>query len=66
MSDTNSRLVYSTASGFVPEPTAKAASASPFPDDGIVRLRRENKGRKGAGRSRAACSFPPRRGMLRW
>jgi len=31
MSDTNSRLVYSTASGFVPEPTAKAASASPFP-----------------------------------
>ena len=49
MSDTNSRLVYSTASGFVPEPTAKAASASPFPDDGIVRLRRENKGRKGAG-----------------
>lgn len=49
MSDTNSRLVYSTASGFVPEPTTKAASASPFPDDGIVRLRRENKGRKGAG-----------------
>ena len=50
MSDPNSRLVYSTASGFVPESSNKTpASASPFPDDGVVRLRRENKGRKGAG-----------------
>lgn len=50
MSDPNSRLVYSTASGFVADTTNPApASASPFPDDGVVRLRRENKGRKGAG-----------------
>jgi translation initiation factor 1 len=50
MSDPNSRLVYSTDSGFVAETTPKnTTSASPFPMDGIVRLRRENKGRKGAG-----------------
>ena len=50
MSDANSRLVYSTASGFVAEPTGPTPTApSPFPSDGIVRLRRENKGRKGAG-----------------
>lgn len=50
MSDPNSRLVYSTDSGFVAETNKPAASsASPFPQDGIVRLRRENKGRKGAG-----------------
>lgn len=50
MSDPNSRLVYSTASGFVADTTNPApVSASPFPDDGVVRLRRENKGRKGAG-----------------
>ncbi|MGL5949087.1 MAG: translation initiation factor [Aeromonas sp.] len=48
-SDPNSRLVYST-DGQVPtaqrQPTT---SASPFNDDGVVRLRRESKGRKGAG-----------------
>lgn len=50
MSDPNSRLVYSTDSGFVAETNKPVAgSASPFPQDGIVRLRRENKGRKGAG-----------------
>ena len=50
MSDPNSRLVYSTDSGFVADSTKPtASSASPFPQDGIVRLRRENKGRKGAG-----------------
>ena len=48
MTDPNSRLVYSTATGIIKESEA-ATSASPFPQDGIVRLRRENKGRKGAG-----------------
>lgn len=46
--DANSRLVYSTDRGPIDEPTTPT-SASPFPDDGVVRIRRETKGRKGAG-----------------
>ncbi|MGL5285497.1 translation initiation factor 1 (eIF-1/SUI1) [Aeromonas sp. RU39B] len=46
--DSNSRLVYSTDGGHVAQDAAPT-NASPFPDDGIVRLRRETKGRKGAG-----------------
>ena len=48
MTDPNSRLVYSTATGIIKE-SAAATSASPFPLDGVVRVRRETKGRKGAG-----------------
>ena len=43
----NSRLVYSTDSGRIKEP-AKAESFDGS-DDGIVRLHRETKGRKGKG-----------------
>ncbi|MFR9719644.1 translation initiation factor [Aeromonas diversa] len=46
--DANSRLVYSTDRGPIDQPTLTPA-ASPFPDDGVVRIRRETKGRKGAG-----------------
>ena len=46
--DNNSRLVYSTDGGMIKESTP-AQSASPFPADGVVRIRRETKGRKGAG-----------------
>lgn len=48
MTDPNSRLVYSTATGVIKE-TAPQGQASPFAQDGIVRVRRETKGRKGAG-----------------
>lgn len=47
MADNNSRLVYSTDGQHLI--TQAEASASPFAADGIVRLRRETKGRKGAG-----------------
>ncbi len=57
----NSRLVYSTETGKVCPRCSKAASQcncktgkgktapkkSPFPDDGIVRIQRETRGRKG-------------------
>ncbi|MFM4717923.1 translation initiation factor [Aeromonas bivalvium] len=46
--DNNSRLVYSTDGGLIKE-QASPQSASPFPADGVVRIRRETKGRKGAG-----------------
>ncbi|UAK73806.1 translation initiation factor [Aeromonas enteropelogenes] len=46
--DNNSRLVYSTDGGMIKEQSAPQ-SASPFPTDGTVRIRRETKGRKGAG-----------------
>ncbi|KFN18039.1 translation initiation factor [Aeromonas bestiarum] len=46
--DNNSRLVYSTDGGIIKEQT-QSPSASPFPADGVVRIRRETKGRKGAG-----------------
>ncbi|MGE6108433.1 translation initiation factor [Aeromonas sobria] len=46
--DNNSRLVYSTDGGLIKE-QASPQSASPFPADGMVRIRRETKGRKGAG-----------------
>ncbi|NAZ62757.1 stress response translation initiation inhibitor YciH [Aeromonas caviae] len=46
--DNNSRLVYSTDGGMIKE-SAPAQHASPFPADGVVRIRRETKGRKGAG-----------------
>lgn len=43
----NSRLVYSTDGGRVKE--EKKPAATPPPSDGIVRLHRETKGRKGKG-----------------
>ncbi|WP_265452435.1 translation initiation factor [Aeromonas salmonicida] len=46
--DNNSHLVYSTDGGMIKEQT-QPQSASPFPQDGTVRIRRETKGRKGAG-----------------
>ncbi|MGY3856987.1 stress response translation initiation inhibitor YciH [Aeromonas intestinalis] len=46
--DNNSHLVYSTDGGMLKEQTAPQ-NASPFPTDGLVRIRRETKGRKGAG-----------------
>ncbi|MCF5770387.1 translation initiation factor [Aeromonas veronii] len=46
--DNNSRLVYSTDGGMIKEQSAPQ-STSPFPTDGTVRIRRETKGRKGAG-----------------
>ncbi|MGY3943022.1 translation initiation factor [Aeromonas tecta] len=46
--DNNNRLVYSTDGGIIKEQSAPQ-SASPFPTDGVVRIRRETKGRKGAG-----------------
>ena len=44
----NSRLVSGTAGGQIKEQNAPQSS-SPFPTDGVVRIRRETKGRKGAG-----------------
>ncbi|WHP33293.1 stress response translation initiation inhibitor YciH [Trabulsiella odontotermitis] len=46
MSDSNSRLVYSTETGRIDEP--KAAPARPK-GDGIVRIQRQTSGRKGKG-----------------
>ena len=46
MSDSNSRLVYSTESGRIDEP--KAAPERPK-GDGIVRIQRQTSGRKGKG-----------------
>lgn len=43
----NTRLVYSTDQGRIKEPDAVAAT--PDKGDGIVRLHRETKGRKGKG-----------------
>ncbi|MCD8547009.1 MAG: stress response translation initiation inhibitor YciH [Aeromonadaceae bacterium] len=47
MADSQSRLVYSTDGQHILQQAA--TSASPFANDGIIRLRRETKGRKGAG-----------------
>ncbi|MCC4263784.1 stress response translation initiation inhibitor YciH [Oceanimonas baumannii] len=44
-----SHIVFSTDPGWQPEQDNDRQQNSPFPDDGIVRLRRETKGRKGAG-----------------
>lgn len=46
MSDSNSRLVYSTESGRIDEP--KPAPERPK-GDGIVRIQRQTSGRKGKG-----------------
>ncbi|MFW0765702.1 stress response translation initiation inhibitor YciH [Trabulsiella odontotermitis] len=46
MSDSNSRLVYSTETGRIDEP--KAAPARPK-GDGTVRIQRQTSGRKGKG-----------------
>lgn len=46
MSDSNSRLVYSTETGRIDEP--KAAAERPK-GDGIVRIQRQTSGRKGKG-----------------
>ena len=46
--DNNSHLVYSTDGGMIKEQT-QPQSAPPPPTDGTVRIRRETKGRKGAG-----------------
>ena len=45
MSDNNSRLVYSTESGKITEKKVVSVTKG----DGIVRIRRETKGRKGKG-----------------
>lgn len=42
----NSTLVFSTESGRIKEP---AQTAAPIETDGIIRILRETKGRKGAG-----------------
>ncbi len=44
----NSKLVYSTESGKVQKESTKEQSSSP-PQDGIIRLMRQTKGRKGKG-----------------
>ncbi|MGL4733828.1 MAG: stress response translation initiation inhibitor YciH [Enterovibrio sp.] len=46
MSDENSRLVYSTQTGRI---TEQAAPQMPPKGDGIVRITRQTKGRKGKG-----------------
>lgn len=46
MTDSNSRLVYSTESGRIDEPKAKVECPK---GDGIVRIQRQTSGRKGKG-----------------
>ncbi|HGH4686120.1 stress response translation initiation inhibitor YciH [Enterobacter bugandensis] len=46
MTDSNSRLVYSTESGRIDEPKTKAERPK---GDGIVRIQRQTSGRKGKG-----------------
>lgn len=46
MSDSNSRLVYSTGTGRIDEPKVKAERPT---GDGIVRIQRQTSGRKGKG-----------------
>ncbi|MDY0416918.1 stress response translation initiation inhibitor YciH [Enterobacter sp. 170198] len=46
MTDSNSRLVYSTDSGCIDEPKAKVERPK---GDGIVRIQRQTSGRKGKG-----------------
>ncbi|VFS43602.1 translation initiation factor Sui1 [Enterobacter cancerogenus] len=46
MSDSNSRLVYSTDTGRIDEPREKAERPK---GDGIVRIQRQTSGRKGKG-----------------
>ncbi|PSJ47570.1 stress response translation initiation inhibitor YciH [Zobellella endophytica] len=43
------KLVYSTDPGWRADDGQATGTDSPFPADGLVRLRRETKGRKGAG-----------------
>lgn len=43
------KLVYSTDPNWQNSQDSSATSESPFPEDGVLRLRRETKGRKGAG-----------------
>ena len=45
----NTRLVYSTGGGRVQQPDKKASQAPP--SDGVVRISRQTKGRKGKGMS---------------
>ena len=52
-SRSNSRLVYSTDGGMIDE-SAPAQHAAPLPADGVVRIRRETKGRKGEPGSSAS------------
>ncbi|EOZ7524779.1 stress response translation initiation inhibitor YciH [Enterobacter quasiroggenkampii] len=46
MTDSNSRLVYSTDSGRIDEPKAKVERPK---GDGIIRIQRQTSGRKGKG-----------------
>lgn len=46
MTDSNSRLVYSTESGRIDEPKARVERPK---GDGIVRIQRQTSGRKGKG-----------------
>lgn len=43
------KLVYSTDPDWQPAAPQPDGGEGPFPDDGMVRVRRETKGRKGAG-----------------
>lgn len=43
------KLVYSTDPDWQPESDTPTSNNGGFPDDGTLRLRRETKGRKGAG-----------------
>lgn len=43
------KIVYSTDPGWRADDGQATGTSSPFPADGLVRLRRETKGRKGAG-----------------
>ncbi len=48
MNSSNTRLVYSTGIGRI-KPDKQPNTPPPVPSDGIIRIRRETKGRKGKG-----------------
>ena len=48
MNEPKTRLVYSTGTGRI-KPEKKTAKQPVIPSDGIIRIRRETKGRKGKG-----------------
>jgi translation initiation factor 1 len=47
MTSDKHKLVYSTESGKISSPRLKKVSVSSFPKDGVVRVSRESKGKKG-------------------
>ena len=54
MSNKESRLVYSTDAGRIKE----TQTTQPIETDGIVRIRRETKGRKGQRRNNCVWHWP--------